>query len=77
MDTSTIGVAAARSIDALCRRGVAYVDAPVSGGAAGARTRTLMIMYVGSDAACKAVEVSWATRYAQTRLNLGIQVADD
>jgi 3-hydroxyisobutyrate dehydrogenase-like beta-hydroxyacid dehydrogenase len=57
VDTSTIGVAAARSIDALLAdAGVAYVDAPVSGGVAGARARTLAVMYAGPDAACAAVE---------------------
>ena len=48
VDTSTIGVAAARAIDALlAEAGVAYVDAPVSGGVAGARARTLSVMYAG------------------------------
>ena len=38
VDTSTIGVAAARRIDALLSAaGIGYVDAPVSGGVAGAR----------------------------------------
>ncbi|MFF2517051.1 NAD(P)-dependent oxidoreductase [Streptomyces sp. NPDC058086] len=36
--------------------GVAYVDAPVSGGVAGARARTLAVMYAGSDEACARVE---------------------
>ena len=49
VDTSTIGVAAARAIDALLAdAGVAYVDAPVSGGVAGARARTLAVMYAGT-----------------------------
>jgi 3-hydroxyisobutyrate dehydrogenase-like beta-hydroxyacid dehydrogenase len=53
VDTSTIGVAAARTIDArLADAGVAYVDAPVSGGVAGARARTLAVMYAASDDAC-------------------------
>jgi 3-hydroxyisobutyrate dehydrogenase-like beta-hydroxyacid dehydrogenase len=57
VDTSTVGLAAARAIDDLLRRaGVAYVDAPVSGGVAGARSRTLSVMYAGPDAACNAVE---------------------
>ena len=56
VDTSTIGVAAARAIDALLAgAGVAYVDAPVSGGVAGARARTLSVMVAGTDAACEAV----------------------
>jgi 3-hydroxyisobutyrate dehydrogenase len=57
IDTSTVGVAAAQAIDAqLADAGIAYVDAPVSGGVAGARARTLAVMYAGTDAACKAVE---------------------
>lgn len=57
VDTSTVGVAAARTIDDLLRAaGVAYVDAPVSGGVAGARARTLSVMYAGAEAACNAVE---------------------
>jgi 3-hydroxyisobutyrate dehydrogenase len=57
VDTSTIGVAAAQAIDGFLREaGVGYVDAPVSGGVAGARARTLSVMYAGPDAACRAVE---------------------
>ena len=57
VDTSTIGVAAAREIDGLlAAAGLGYVDAPVSGGVAGARARTLNVMYAGSDEACAAVE---------------------
>lgn len=57
VDTSTVGVAAARAIaDRLADLGVAYVDAPVSGGPAGARARTLAIMVAGSDQACARVE---------------------
>jgi 3-hydroxyisobutyrate dehydrogenase len=57
VDTSTVGVQAARSIDALMSEaGVTYVDAPVSGGVAGARARSLTIMVAGSDAGCLAVE---------------------
>ena len=57
VDTSTIGVQAAERIDALLRgAGVAYIDAPVSGGPAGARARTLSVMYAGSDDACVGVE---------------------
>jgi 3-hydroxyisobutyrate dehydrogenase len=37
---------------ALAARGVALVDAPVSGGAAGARAGTIAIMVGGSDEAC-------------------------
>jgi 3-hydroxyisobutyrate dehydrogenase-like beta-hydroxyacid dehydrogenase len=57
VDTSTIGVAAARAIDArLADAGIAYVDAPVSGGVAGARARTLAVMYAATDDACASVE---------------------
>ena len=56
VDTSTIGLAAARSVDArLAGAGIAYVDAPVSGGVAGARARTLTVMYAADPAACAAV----------------------
>ncbi|HSZ36863.1 MAG TPA: NAD(P)-dependent oxidoreductase [Acidimicrobiales bacterium] len=57
VDTSTIGVAAARSIDGiLSAAGIGYVDAPVSGGVAGARARTLSVMYAGPAPVCDAVE---------------------
>ncbi len=57
VDTSTIGVTAAQAIHArLAAAGVAYVDAPVSGGVAGARARTLSVMVAGTDADCAAVE---------------------
>ena len=57
VDTSTIGVHAAQAIAVLlAAHGIGYVDAPVSGGVAGARARTLMVMYAGEDAACAGVE---------------------
>ena len=57
MDTSTIGVTAAERIGArLTDAGIAYVDAPVSGGIAGARARTLLVMFAAEDGACAAVE---------------------
>lgn len=57
VDTSTIGPAAAGSIASLlAEAGVGYVDAPVSGGVAGARARTLAVMYSGSDRDCRAAE---------------------
>ena len=57
VDTSTIGVAAARAIDGLlAAASIGYVDAPVSGGVAGARARTLSVMYAGAESACTAVE---------------------
>ncbi len=58
VDTSTIGVAAARDIDGLLTAAsIGYVDAPVSGGVAGARARTLSVMYAGGESACTAVEL--------------------
>jgi 3-hydroxyisobutyrate dehydrogenase len=57
VDTSTIGPAAARDIALLlAAAGIGYIDAPVSGGVAGARARTLSVMYAGSDEDCAAVE---------------------
>jgi 3-hydroxyisobutyrate dehydrogenase-like beta-hydroxyacid dehydrogenase len=57
VNTSTIGVAAARVVDELlAAEGIGYVDAPVSGGVAGARARTLSVMYAGADEACAAVD---------------------
>ena len=50
-------MAAAQAIGALLAdAGIGFVDAPVSGGVAGARARTLSVMYAGTDAACAAVE---------------------
>jgi 3-hydroxyisobutyrate dehydrogenase len=57
VDTSTIGVGAAEAIAALLAKdGIAYVDAPVSGGVAGAWARTLAVMVAGPDDACARVE---------------------
>lgn len=57
IDTSTIGVEAARHVAGLLEaEGIGYVDAPVSGGVAGARARTLSVMYAGSDEACAAMD---------------------
>lgn len=57
VDTSTVGVTAARAVAGLLAEGkVGYVDAPVSGGVAGARARTLTVMYAGSDDDCAQVE---------------------
>jgi 3-hydroxyisobutyrate dehydrogenase-like beta-hydroxyacid dehydrogenase len=56
VDTSTVGVEAAAVIAALLAGvGIGHVDAPVSGGVAGARARTLAVMYAGDAAACEAV----------------------
>jgi 3-hydroxyisobutyrate dehydrogenase len=57
VDTSTVGVNAAQSIAALlAKAGIEYVDAPVSGGVAGARARTLAVMVAANDDACTYVE---------------------
>jgi 3-hydroxyisobutyrate dehydrogenase len=51
IDTSTIGVDASRTIESLLAVAeIGYVDAPVSGGVAGARARTLLVMYAGTEA---------------------------
>ena len=53
IDTSTVGLVAARRVAALLAAAdIAYVDAPVSGGVAGARSRTLVVMYAGTEDAC-------------------------
>ena len=50
-------MAAARSVEGLLSAaGIGYVDAPVSGGVAGARARTLSVMYAGPAFLCEAVE---------------------
>lgn len=57
IDTSTIGVTASQNLaDTLSAHGISYVDSPVSGGVAGARARTLMVMYAGTDEACAHAE---------------------
>ncbi|MBV8220191.1 MAG: NAD(P)-dependent oxidoreductase [Solirubrobacterales bacterium] len=57
VDTSTVGLEAARRIGSLLAESeIGYVDAPVSGGLAGARARTLSVMVAGSDDDCAAVE---------------------
>ncbi|MET0153368.1 MAG: NAD(P)-dependent oxidoreductase [Candidatus Binatia bacterium] len=49
VDTSTIGVTAARKIyTGLREAGLGYVDAPVSGGIAGAANATIALMFSGS-----------------------------
>ena len=56
LDTSTVGLDASRSIAAfLAAHNVGYIDAPVSGGVAGARARTLAVMYSGHPDDCLAV----------------------
>ena len=51
IDLSTIGPAAAREANARCKAaGITYIDAPVSGGQAGARAGTITIMLAGPKA---------------------------
>ena len=45
-----------RDLRLLADAGIGHVDAPVSGGPAGARARTLTVMYSGAPADCAAVE---------------------
>jgi 3-hydroxyisobutyrate dehydrogenase len=57
VDTSTVGIDMSVEISALLGdAGMGYVDTPVSGGAAGARARTLSVIYAGSDEACNHAE---------------------
>jgi 3-hydroxyisobutyrate dehydrogenase len=50
IDTSTIGVVAARDVHGrLAGSGIGYIDAPVSGGIAGAAAATIALMFAGSD----------------------------
>jgi 3-hydroxyisobutyrate dehydrogenase len=50
VDTSTIGPEAARAnAERAATAGVGYLDAPVSGGVAGARARTITVMVAGTD----------------------------
>jgi 3-hydroxyisobutyrate dehydrogenase-like beta-hydroxyacid dehydrogenase len=50
VDTSTIGPEVARAnAERAAAAGVGYVDAPVSGGVAGATARTITVMAAGSD----------------------------
>jgi len=51
VDFSTIGIGAARAThELLAAAGVSYVDAPVSGGAAGAKAGTLAVMAAADEA---------------------------
>lgn len=57
IDTSTVGPEAARVVSGLLAdAGIGHVDAAVSGGPAGARARTLAVMYAGSAEACAAAD---------------------
>ncbi len=57
LDTSTVGVSAARRIAAMLGADdIQYVEAPVSGGVSGARARTLAVMCAGPHDAITHVE---------------------
>lgn len=56
IETSTIGPRAAQTVESLLGQAeIGYVDAPVSGGPAGVRARTLVIMVAGADPALDGV----------------------
>jgi len=56
IDTSTIGVAQARAVHAkLAAAGIEYIDAPVSGGVAGARAGSVSIMVAAPGASFEAL----------------------
>lgn len=70
-DTSTLSPVAARGFaQQAATRGVAYLDAPVSGGAAGAAAGTLAMM-VGGDAAALAAARPVLDRLATRILHIG------
>lgn len=57
VDLSTIGIAAAQQVHArLSRSDIAYLDAPVSGGTAGARAATIAVMCAGDAALFQRLE---------------------
>ena len=61
-DHSTVGIAAAESLHrCFADGGIEYVDAPVSGGTAGAAKATISIMYAGSAATLERLRPAFAT----------------
>ncbi|MHA1538814.1 MAG: NAD(P)-dependent oxidoreductase [Alphaproteobacteria bacterium] len=61
VDLSTIGIEAALAAEAaLAKVGVAYLDAPVSGGAKGAVAGTLTIMWAGPEAPARGLAAAFA-----------------
>ena len=71
IDMSTIAPAAARAIAAEVEAaGAMYVDAPVSGGPAGARSGTMTMLIGGDEAALRAVR-STLQRLAATIVHVG------
>ncbi|MCE2483751.1 MAG: NAD(P)-dependent oxidoreductase, partial [Alphaproteobacteria bacterium] len=74
VDTSTIGIDAARSAAAaLDAAGVAYVDAPVSGGVAGAEAGTLAMMIAAEAATVELLQPMLAA-IAGNRFHVGATV---
>jgi 3-hydroxyisobutyrate dehydrogenase len=66
VDTSTVGAGTARSLAAaLAARGVAFLDAPVSGGVEGAASGTLVMMVGGDAGALERVRPALATLAAR------------
>ncbi|MGI9335525.1 MAG: NAD(P)-dependent oxidoreductase [Gammaproteobacteria bacterium] len=60
-DHSTVGIAAAQSLHArFAEGGIEYVDAPVSGGTAGAAKATISLMYAGSAATLERLRPAFA-----------------
>ena len=71
IDLSTIGPAAAREANALCKAaGITYMDAPVSGGQAGARAGTITIMIAG-DKATKSAHDDILYAFAKNPFHVG------
>ena len=74
VDTSTIGIDAARTAAAaLDAAGIAYVDAPVSGGVAGARAGTLAMMIAAEAATVERLQPMLAA-IAGNRFHVGATV---
>ena len=72
-EMSTIGKAAVAGIAAtLAERGIAMVDAPISGGPAGARAGTLAMLAAGAPAAVEALR-PWLLRIGQRVFVIGEQ----
>lgn len=71
VDTSTVGVATVQAIAAeLAKRGVHFIDAPVTGGAEGAQAGTLQVMAGGDADALEAVRPALET-FATTLTHFG------
>lgn len=60
IDLSTVGIEASTAAHAvLAEAGIAYLDAPVSGGAKGAKTGTLTIMWAGPEDAAGGLQTAF------------------